>query len=162
MIMRSSLRSAAWAIMRCAVESTPAVALMTMAAVSTASSAGSDCPTNSSAPGVSRSWMRMPSCRQLTMAVLSECWTRFSSGSWSLTVEPRSTLPAALMAPARSSKASVRVVLPVAEAPTSATLRIAAISVDSKIVMARVSTGRDANRHRGDPNRGTAGLADLA
>ncbi len=96
------------------------------------------------------------------MAVLSECWTRFSSGSWSLTVEPRSTLPAALMAPARSSKASVRVVLPVAEAPTSATLRIAAISVDSKIVMARVSTGRDANRHRGDPNRGTAGLADLA
>src|SRR3954470_13231432 len=53
---------------------------------------------------------------------------RFSSGSWSLTVLPRSTLPGAPMAPDLCSSASARVVLAEADAPTSASVRTASIS----------------------------------
>ena len=46
-----------------------------------------------------------------------------SSGSWSQTVVPCSTLPARGMAPARCSSASASVVLPAPAAPTRATVR---------------------------------------
>src|SRR5687768_13283575 len=49
---------------------------------------------------------------------------RCSSGSWSLTVDPSSTRPSRLMAPARCKSASARLVLPAPPWPTRATLRI--------------------------------------
>jgi hypothetical protein len=54
----------------------------------------------------------------------SECWNLRSSGSKSETVVPRSRLPAAPIAPAFTSSASVRLVLPEALWPTNATVRI--------------------------------------
>src|SRR5687767_10854553 len=58
------------------------------------------------------------------MANDSERPLRCSSGSWSQTVEPSSTRPIRLIAPARCKSASARVVLPAPPWPTSATLRI--------------------------------------
>ena len=57
-------------------------------------------------------------------AVFSECCARRSSGSKSLTVEPRSRLPGAPMAPAWHSSASARLVLPAAAGPTRARVRM--------------------------------------
>ena len=124
MTMRSICRSAAYSIMRSAIGSTPVCALMTIAAVSTASSAGSAWPMKSAAPGVSMKCTRVPSWRRCMTVAFSEWPMRFSSGSWSLTVLPRSSVPADVIAPACSSKASARLVLPAAAGPTSASVRI--------------------------------------
>ena len=86
--------------MREAISSMPLSALITTMAVSAASSAGSDWPMKSGAPGVSIAWMRRPPWFMCTTEACSECWARFSSGSKSLTVLPRSTEPAAVIAPA--------------------------------------------------------------
>ncbi len=110
--------------MRTAIGSMPLTALMTTAAVSTASSAGSDWPTKSGAPGVSMKCTRVPAWRRCITAAFSECCMRRSSGSKSLTVLPRSSEPGAAIMPARCSKASARLVLPAAAGPTSASVRI--------------------------------------
>jgi hypothetical protein len=112
--------------MRTAIGSMPIVALMTIAAVSTASSAGIDWPTKSAAPGVSIRWMRVSACFRCITDEFSECCRRRSSGSWSLTVEPRSRLPGAAIMPAFRSMASDRLVFPAAAGPTKANVRIAA------------------------------------
>ncbi len=97
---------------------------MTTAAVSTASSAGRLWPRKSGAPGVSMKWTRVsPRVRCSTLA-LSECCMRRSSGSKSLTVVPRSSVPGVTIAPAATSSASARLVLPAAAGPTSASVRI--------------------------------------
>ena len=128
MMSRSRSRCAAHCIIRTAIGSTPVVALITTAAVSTASSAGSDCPRKSGAPGVSITWAWMPRWLKWTSEELSERCAWRSSGSWSLMVEPRSTLPGAPSAPAFHSRASTRLVLPAVAGPTRARVRIAAIS----------------------------------
>ena len=92
MISRSRSRWAAHFIMRTAIGSMPVVALITTAAVSTASSAGSDWPRKSGAPGVSMRCAWMPPWRKCTSELFSERWALRSSGSQSLTVEPRSTV----------------------------------------------------------------------
>ena len=101
----------------------PVRALITTAAVSTASSAGRLWPTKSGAPGVSIKWIRLPSQSVCITLAWREWPMRRSSGSKSLTVLPRSTLPALLMAPDASSSASARLVLPAAAGPTSASVR---------------------------------------
>src|SRR5262249_10804443 len=58
------------------------------------------------------------------MAGLSECLYARSRGSESQPVLPRSTLPAAGIAPAFASRASASVVLPEPVWPTSATVRM--------------------------------------
>src|SRR5881396_3639438 len=79
-------------------------------------------------PGVSIRWMRVPSISKLSTDERSECCQDFSSGSKSLTVVPRSTLPATGSAFARTSKASASVVLPDAPCPTSATVRMFSVA----------------------------------
>jgi len=120
-------RPAAASIIRLTISSRPFCALMTIATDSTASSAGSAWPMKSGAPGVSSRWMRKPSCSRCIWAACSECCIRFSSGSWSLTVLPFSMLPALLIAPAFSSRASASEVLPAPAGPASASVRIAAM-----------------------------------
>ena len=76
-------------------------------------------------PGrVDRGGSRVSCVSRCSTDARSECWYVFSSGSKSLTVVPRSTVPASLMAPAFSSRASASVVLPEAPWPTSATVRM--------------------------------------
>ena len=113
--------------MRWAIGSMPLTALITMAAVSTASSAGSDWPRKSAPPGVSMKWMRQPRWVMCITEAFSECCMRRSITSWSLTVPPRSSAPAAPIAPAACSKASASTVLPAAEGPTSASVRMSAV-----------------------------------
>ena len=120
---RQSLRLPVHSIMRVVIISSPAWALMTIAAVSTASSAPIDWPMKSGNPGVSIRWMRASGVSMCRIDERSECFQVFSSGSKSETVVPRSTLPAALTMPARASSASASVVLPDAPWPTSATVR---------------------------------------
>ena len=128
MIRRSRWREAACSIMRTAIGSTPVAALMTTAAVSTASSAGRLWPRKSAAPGVSIKCTRVvPRARWSTLA-LSECCIRRSIASKSLTVVPRSGVPGAPIAPAAASRASARLVLPAAAGPTNAIVRIDATS----------------------------------
>ena len=86
--------------MRDVIISMPDCALTTIAAVSTASSAPIDCPMKSGNPGVSMRWTRVPLVSQCRSDERNECWYCFSSGSKSDTVVPRSTLPAAWIAPA--------------------------------------------------------------
>ena len=118
------MRFAAQSIIRLVIISTPAVALTTTATVSTASSAPIAWPMKSGNPGVSTRWIRVSCVSRCSTDARSECWYVFSIGSKSLTVVPRSTVPASLMAPAFSRRASASVVLPEAPWPTSATVRI--------------------------------------
>ena len=97
---------------------------MTIAAVSTASSAPIDWPMKSGNPGVSIMCTRVSCVSRCSTEDRSECCQVFSSGSKSLTVVPRSTLPADWIAPALSSSASASVVLPDAPCPTSASVRM--------------------------------------
>ena len=110
--MRQSLRFAAQFIIRLAIISTPVCALITTAAVSTASSAPIDWPMKSGKPGVSMRWVRVFAWSRWTIAERRLCRYCFSIGSKSQTVEPRSTVPAAWIMPAVFSSASVSVVLP--------------------------------------------------
>src|SRR5262252_563236 len=68
--------------------------------------------------------MCAPFQAKFTIDELSECRYSRSSGSKSHTVLPRSTLPAAEIAPALASRASASVVLPAPVWPTSATVRM--------------------------------------
>ena len=128
MMSRQSFRCAAQSIMREVIISIPDCALTTTAAVSTASSAPIAWPMKSGKPGVSIRWMRVPSTSKCSTDARSECCQDFSSGSKSLTVVPRSTLPSAGIAFARTSKASASVVLPDAPCPTSATVRMFSVA----------------------------------
>jgi hypothetical protein len=62
-------------------------------------------------------------------AAFSECCILRSSGSKSLTVEPRSRVPGAPMAPVLTSSASARLVFPAAAGPTRARVRMAAMGL---------------------------------
>jgi hypothetical protein len=62
--------------------------------------------------GVSIRWTRVSCVSRCTTDARSECCHDFSSGSKSLTVVPRSTVPASLIAPDASSSASASVLLP--------------------------------------------------
>ena len=99
MTRRHSRRFAAQSIIRDAIISSPDCALTTTAAVSTASSAPIACPMKSGKPGVSIRWMRVSGVSRCRTDERSECCHVFSSGSKSLTVVPRSTVPASLIAP---------------------------------------------------------------
>src|SRR5262252_752499 len=126
-IMRQRFRFAAHLSMRSVASCTPVSALITTIAVSTAASAPIACPMKSGDPGVSTRWMCAPFQAKFTIDELSECLYSRSSGSESQTVLPRSTLPAAGIAPAFASSASASVVLPAPVWPTSATVRIASV-----------------------------------
>ena len=112
MTRRQRRRFAAQSIIRDAIISMPDCALTTTAAVSTASSAPIAWPRKSGKPGVSTRWTRVFCVSRWTTDARSECCQVFSSGSKSLTVVPRSTVPASLIAPDASSSASASVVLP--------------------------------------------------
>ena len=135
MISRSRSRWAAHFIMCTAIGSIPVVALITTAAVSTASSAGSDWPRKSGAPGVSMMCAWMPPWRRCTIELFRDRWALRSSGSQSLTVLPRSTVPGAPIAPDFQSRASTRLVLPAVAGPTRARVLRAAISADNGMVI---------------------------
>ena len=122
------MRLPAQSIMRDVIISTPTCALTTTAAVSTASSAPIDWPMKSGKPGVSMRWMRVPPVSQWSTDERSECRYCFSSGSKSLTVVPRSTVPAAGSAPDFTSSASASVVLPDEPCPTRATVRMCSVA----------------------------------
>ena len=81
MTMRVRWRDAAYSIIRTAICSMPVLALMTIAAVSTASSAGRLCPRKSAPPGVSMKWIRVSACVMCMIDAFSECCIRRSSGS---------------------------------------------------------------------------------
>jgi hypothetical protein len=114
--------------------STPAVALITTAAVSTASNAGSDWPRKSGAPGVSITCAVTPACLKWMTEEFSERCAFFSRGSKSATVVPFSTTPGWPMAPDFQSSASARLVLPDVAGPTRASVRNAAMSDDVGIL----------------------------
>ena len=126
--MRHSLRFAAQSIIRDVIISRPACAFTTTATVSTASSAPIAWPMKSGKPGVSTMWTRVPAVSRCTSDERSECWYVFSSGSKSLTVVPRSTLPGAGIIPALCSSTSASVVFPDAPCPTSATVRMFSVA----------------------------------
>ena len=64
--------------MRVVIISSPAAALMTTAAVSTASSAPIDWPMKSGKPGVSIRWIRASGVSRCMIDARSECWSRSS------------------------------------------------------------------------------------
>ncbi len=140
--------------MRSAVGVMPVAASTTMAAVSTASSAGSAWPRKSGAPGVSIRWMRQPPFVMCISAAFSECCMRRSSGSWSLTVLPRSRVPGVAIAPAACSSASARLVLPAPAGPTRARVRMSAVATVAPPLaglgmgglLGRLPTGRGGGR----------------
>ena len=75
-------------------------------------------------------------CSGHTESATERCWET-STGSWSLTVEPSTTVPARGMVPVAASSASTSVVLPPLEWPTSATLRIfSGLSAVSNVAVA--------------------------
>jgi len=83
-ISRSRPRRAAHCRKRPVIISMPFCALMTIAAVSTAASAGSEWPRKSAYPGVSSRWTTVGvspfGASKLATASLSECCSCFSSG----------------------------------------------------------------------------------
>src|SRR4051812_19241458 len=75
-------------------------------------------------------------CNGHTDSATERCWET-STGSWSLTVDPSTIVPARGMVPVAASSASTSVVLPPAEWPTSATLRIfSGLSAVSNVAVA--------------------------
>ena len=86
----------------------------------------------------------------------NECWYVFSIESKSLTVLPRSTLPATAIAPAFASSASASVVLPDAPSPTNPTVRMfsvanCAMAVSRSLDEANVPPKRGAVSRRRQP-----------
>src|SRR5579875_3661184 len=79
-------------------------------------------------------------CSGHTDSPTERCWA-ISTGSWSLTVVPSTTLPTRGITSVAASSASTSVVLPAPEWPTSATLRIfsgrSAVSTTAVAAVAR-------------------------
>ena len=80
--------------------------------------------TNEESPGVSIRLILRPSHSNEASAAEIDIWRACSSSSASETVEPSTTEPSRLIAPASNSNASNSDVFPVPRCPTSATLRI--------------------------------------
>ncbi len=130
--------SAAAAIMRRVTLSMPEDASISTAPVSAAPSADSARPARSGRPGVSIRLIQCPSRSRCTTAADSEWPISRSSGSKSVCVVPRSTLPAAPISPAATSRASTRLVLPQPACPSRAMLRTSCTEAG---VMANTSGG---------------------
>ncbi len=104
--------------------STPSTAETTTITASAARTAERTSPTKSAVPGASRTLIFASFHSIGDIARDTEIWRRCSSGSWSETVLPSSTVPIRVMAPEANSIASSRVVFPEPPCPTSKTLRM--------------------------------------
>src|SRR5918995_1604368 len=104
--------------------STPMTPLTTITAASATRSAASVSATKLGSPGVSMRLILRPSCSKEAMPAPIDIWRACSSGSWSSSVLPSSTLPSRLTIPASNRIASARLVFPLPLWPTRATLRI--------------------------------------
>ena len=104
--------------------STPITPLTTTTAASATRRAAIASATKLGSPGVSIRLISRPACSKQASEALIESERSCSSGSWSETVVPSSTVPSRLTAPASNSIASCRLVLPQPRCPTRATLRI--------------------------------------
>src|SRR5439155_6925914 len=104
--------------------SIPITALTVKRAPSTTRSAAMASPWKPASPGVSIRLIFRPCHSTLQIDAERDIWRRCSSSSQSLTVEPDSTVPSRLVAPAWNRSASTSDVLPVPRCPTTATLRI--------------------------------------
>ena len=121
--MRGTPRRAASRQIAAVCTSTPSTADTTNTARSTTRRAAMTSPRKSAYPGVSTRLTLWPFHSKGANARDRDSPRRCSSGSWSQTVDPSSTRPSRLMAPARWSNASANVVLPAPPWPTRATLR---------------------------------------
>ncbi|MBS1264262.1 MAG: hypothetical protein MAG471_00078 [Acidimicrobiaceae bacterium] len=117
-------RAAASRQMSMVAWSRPLDASTTKTAMSAAARAPTASPAKSNAPGVSRRFTLWSCHSKTASAALIEWPDSFSSGSWSQTVEPSSTRPTLVTAPARKSIASASEVFPDPGGPTRATFRM--------------------------------------
>src|ERR1051325_11080240 len=109
--------------------STPITALATTSAPSTTRSAATVSPPKPGSPGVSIRLIFRSCQSRWQIEDASDIWRRYSSSSQSEVVDPCSTVPSRLIAPAWKSIASTSDVLPVPRRPVTATLRIFPASV---------------------------------
>src|SRR4051812_22012119 len=120
-IRRAMSSSSARCHRRVVETSTPITALMTKTADSTTRRAPSASAMKLGSPGVSsRLTLRSIQWNELRFAEI-DIWRACSSSSWSETVEPSTTDPRRLIAPAWKSSASCSEVFPLPRCPTSAT-----------------------------------------
>src|SRR5689334_24518162 len=127
---RGSSSASARSHTRFVCTSTPITALTVISAPSTTRSAAIVSPAKPASPGASIRLILRPCHSRWQIEEASDIWRRCSSSSQSEVVDPCSTVPSRLIAPAWNSIASTSDVFPVPRWPVTATLRIFPGSVD--------------------------------